>query len=213
VVEPQPRAKRRYDNTLRQAQARATKALVIDAATELFVDKGYAATSIEGIAELSGVPIATVYRLLGSKATMLREVLGTAVADEPTFEIGPDEAAGSGEELLAAAARFTRELHTTNGHLYHVLRSAASSDAEAGAVLAEADARRLGAHTTLGRTLAEQGALADDVTATAAVDLLHALLSPDLHRMLTRERGWSDDRYETWLRATLRSQLLAGLPA
>ena len=37
---------RRYDSTRRQAQARATRLRIIEAATDLFVTQGYAATSI-----------------------------------------------------------------------------------------------------------------------------------------------------------------------
>jgi AcrR family transcriptional regulator len=212
VSESKP--KRRYDNTLRQAQARATAGLVVDAATELFVEKGYAATSIEGIAELAGVPIATVYRLLGSKAVMLREVLGTAISDEPAFEVpsspsGPAEA----DDVLEALARFTRDLHAANGHLYGVLRSATGADADAAALLARTDARREEAFTAVGEALAERGALADDLDVGGVADVLHALLSAEVHRLLTRERGWTDDQYESWLVDTLRNQLLAPVVA
>jgi len=48
--------------------------------------------------------------------------------------------------------------------------------------------------------------LATDVT--TATDILWALNHPDLYRLLVRQRRWPPDRYERWLAAVLREQLL-----
>lgn len=200
------RPKRRYDNSLRRAQAMATRAMVVDAAGELFLARGYAATTIEAVADLAGVPIATVYRLLGSKAAMLREVLDAAIGDEPALAVPADLPPG---ELLAAAVRFARELHEANGALYALLRGAAGGDEDAAALLARTEARRLEGLRAMAARLADHHALADGLTPAEAVDRLHALLSADVHRLLTRDRGWSGERYEAWLLDTLRTQLLA----
>lgn len=201
----EPRPKRRYDNTLRLAQARATRAIVVDAALELFMERGYAATSMEGIAELAQVPIATLYRLVGSKAVLLADVLSDAVSAEPTFTPPPGATAA---ELLGAAARFAADLHVRNGHLYLVLRSAAPADEAATEALAETDARRLDTCTAVASALDALGALPEELTPALAVDVLHALLSADVHARLTRDRHWSTDRYEHWLAGSLRAQLL-----
>jgi hypothetical protein len=42
-----------------------------------------------------------------------------------------------------------------------------------------------------------------------AGDIIHALLSPELYGLLVVERGWSPERYETWLTQTLVDQLVA----
>jgi len=34
---------------------------------------------------------------------------------------------------------------------------------------------------------------------------VYALLSPDVHRILTVERGWPADRYERWIARSLAS--------
>jgi hypothetical protein len=39
--------------------------------------------------------------------------------------------------------------------------------------------------------------------ARAAADIVHALVSPELYRLLVVDRGWSQVRYETWLVNTL----------
>ena len=40
-----------------------------------------------------------------------------------------------------------------------------------------------------------------------AADLIHALMSPELYRLLVIDRGWAPERYEQWLARTLTDQL------
>src|SRR5690242_13334233 len=79
--------KRPYDASRRRAAARATKREVLDAAYRLFLELGYPATTMARIAEESGVPPATMYRLFGSKRTILKELLDVALGgDDQTIE-------------------------------------------------------------------------------------------------------------------------------
>src|SRR5437868_15401616 len=91
--------KRSYDNSRRLAQSRATKAQVVASARRLFVGAGYPATTIEAISDDSGVPLATIYRLFGSKLGILRSVIDVAFGgdDEPV-------AFGDRPEVRAALA-------------------------------------------------------------------------------------------------------------
>src|SRR5262249_26344259 len=50
-----------------QARPRLARAAVVQAARALFLQRGYAATTIEAISDASDVPPATVYRLFSSK--------------------------------------------------------------------------------------------------------------------------------------------------
>src|SRR2546427_8985751 len=43
-----------------------------------------------------------------------------------------------------------------------------------------------------------------------AADIVYALLSPDLHRILTVERGWDAGRYQRWIARSLSSLLPTG---
>src|SRR5438067_12428497 len=80
-----PEVKRPYQSTLRGAQALSTREAVIRAASRLFVEKGYAATSIEDIAAAAGVSRATVFTSVGGKAKLLKTALDVAIVgdDEP----------------------------------------------------------------------------------------------------------------------------------
>src|SRR4051812_50230327 len=82
-VEGNPR--RRYDSPARRDRARRTRRAVLDAARELFVARGYAATSIRGVAAAAGVSVATVEQAFGTKRALLKEVVDVTRAgdDEP----------------------------------------------------------------------------------------------------------------------------------
>src|SRR6516164_9768799 len=77
--------KRRYDNSRRQAQVRATRLRVIETAKRMFIEHGYPSTTIEAIAEAADTPLPTVYRLFGSKRALLTAVLDTSFGgdDQP----------------------------------------------------------------------------------------------------------------------------------
>ena len=57
--------------------------------------------------------------------------------------------------------------------------------------------------------LAEADQLRAEVNLRAAVDIFWALSSPEVHRLLVSDRGWSSQRYERWLAAGARDLLLA----
>src|SRR5260370_2084958 len=63
-----------------QARTRRTQAAVVAAARRLFLERGYAATTIEAISELSDTPQPTVYRLFSSKLGILKAVLDVSIA-------------------------------------------------------------------------------------------------------------------------------------
>jgi hypothetical protein len=58
---------------------------------------------------------------------------------------------------------------------------------------------RLQAQTEFVRALLELGPLRRGMTLADAADLYWTTASPELHHVLTLERGWSQDRYEKWL--------------
>jgi len=55
-----------------------------------------------------------------------------------------------------------------------------------------------------------RGALDPGLDSSEAADMVYALLSPDVHRILTVERGWTANRYERWIARTLSTLLRTG---
>ena len=76
----QERQRKPYHSPRRAEQAIATRRAVLDAARELFIEHGYAVTTVADIARRAQVAVDTVYAAVGRKPALLREVLETAIS-------------------------------------------------------------------------------------------------------------------------------------
>lgn len=167
------------------------------------------------ISKASGTPPATVYRLFGSKRGILKEVLDVTLGgdDEPVdYQNRPDvQAALAAEDagaMLDAFAHLLRGLMHRAGALQHVLATSAVVDDEAAEMLDVTRRQRYTGQSRIVRALSRRGALRAGLTQSEAADIVYAVMSPEVFRILTVERGWSEEKYEAWLARTLRSQLL-----
>ncbi len=209
--------KRRYDNSRRQAQVRATRLKVIEAAGHLFTEHGYPATTLETIAEAADTPLPTVYRMFGSKRALLAAVLDTSFGgdDQPiAFADRPAVRAARAEtdpaKIVTAFARIAREFMDRSSAILHVLATAAQVDPDAAGLLAEIRRQRHVGQSRIITALDATGALDPGLDTAEAADIVYALLSPDVHRILTIERGWPADRYERWIARSLATLLPDG---
>jgi AcrR family transcriptional regulator len=198
-----------------QARTRLARRAVTEAARALFLERGYPATTIEAICALSDVPAATVYRLFGSKLGILRALLEVAIA-------GDDEAVPLQERphvralladadpraQLAGFSGVTCGIMSRAEPVHRILVSAAGSDPGAAGLLAEQDRRRQQGQSAIARSLARAGALRPGLRERDAADIIHALMAPEVYRLLVVDRRWSPERYEGWLAQVLISQLL-----
>jgi AcrR family transcriptional regulator len=207
--------KRPYDNTRRLAQVRATRLGVIEAAKGLFIEQGYPGATLEAVADTAEVPLPTLYRLFGSKRALLRAVLETAFVgddapiafvDRPAVQAALSESDPS--ELLGAFAAIARDFMERSSAILHVLATAAQVDAEAGELMAEIRRQRHTGQSRIVTALVERGALDPSLVPSEAADFIYVLWSPDTHRILTVERGWTPEQYETWLARAMRQTLL-----
>lgn len=208
--------KRPYDNSRRLAQVRATRLRVIEAAKHLFIEHGYPATTIEVIAEAAQVPLPTLYRLFGSKRALLAAVLDTSFGgdDAPVvFADRPRVRAALAEvdpaQLVHAFAGIARGLMDRSSAIQHVLATAAQVDADAADLLAEIRRQRHTGQSRIAAALDARDALDPGIDKSEAADTIYALLSPEVHRILTVEQAWPADRYERWIARSLTRLLLA----
>jgi AcrR family transcriptional regulator len=160
------------------------------------------------------VPTATVYRLFASKLGILKAVLDTSIAgdDQPlSVQERPDVAPLFGEpvatELLAGFARVTTAINQRTNDVYRVLVSAASSDPAAADLLVEIQQQRDQGQGQIAHALARAGSLRAGLRERDAADLIHALMSPEIYRLLVVDRGWTPERYQQYLATTLAQQL------
>ena len=197
-----------------QARTRFARRAVVDSARTLFLERGYAATTIEAISERSDVPSATVYRLFSSKLGILRALLDTSIAgdDEPQAVLErPDIASLFAEPdphtLLAGFAAITTAINERTNDVYRVLVSAAGSDPAAAELLDELRQQRDQGQGRAARALARAHALKPGLRERDAADVIHALMSPEVYRLFVGDRGWTSARYQQWLATTLIQQL------
>jgi AcrR family transcriptional regulator len=198
-----------------QARTRLARSAVIQAARVLFLERGYAATTIEAISDSSDVPPATVYRLFSSKLGILKALLDVSIAgDEEAVPLqdrphalallaDPDP-----RSQLSGFAGITGGIMSRAEPVYRILVSAAGSDPGAAALLAEQARQRDLGQEQIARSLARAGALRPTLKQRDAADIIHALVSPEVYRLLVGDRGWPPQRYEKWLKDVLTGQLL-----
>ena len=188
---------------------------MVSAARSLFVERGYAATTVDAISERSDVPPATVYRLFSSKLGILKAVLDVSIAGDDAAVAVPDRprvqqlfATADAREQLTGFVEFTRDINVRAGPVYQILVSAAAADADAATLLAEITRQRREGQRQIAKSLAQKGALRPKLRQRDAEDRIHALMSPEIFRLLVVERGWTPQRYAEWLSETLTDQLL-----
>jgi AcrR family transcriptional regulator len=206
--------KRRYDNSRRLAQVRATRLRVIDAAKRLFIDAGYPATTLEEVADAADVSLPTLYRLFRSKRVLLAAVLDTSFGgdDEPMAFAHRPAVRGARSEpdplkMVEAFARILAELMERTSAILHVLATAAQVDPEAADLLADIGRQRYTGQSRIVAALVERDALDPELDPSTTADMVYAFMAPDVHRILTVERGWTSREYETWIVRCLRSLL------
>jgi TetR/AcrR family transcriptional regulator, regulator of autoinduction and epiphytic fitness len=197
-----------------QARTRLARRAVVDAARTLFLERGYVATTVEAISEHSDVPTATVYRLFSSKLGILKALLDISIAgdDQPlAVQERPDVASLFTEpdphKLLAGLAGVTTAINQRTNDVYLVLMSAAGSDPAAAELLSEIRQRRDQGQGQIARSLSRAHALKPGLRERDAADLIHALMSAEVYRLLVGDRGWTPERYKQWLATALTQQL------
>jgi AcrR family transcriptional regulator len=207
--------KRVYSSNVRAEGARRTRALIVTAATDLFVHKGFEATTIAEVAAAAGVARPTVLATFGSKPALLKTVLDEALAgddepapvrDRPWF--APVWQATTAREVTTAYAGVCLLIASRAGLVVEAMRRASDSSPE----LAELwqgwlRGRRAGAEMVVRRQVVLD-ALRPDLTPQTAGDVLWTLNDPDLHVSLVGQRGWPPEQFRRWLAGTMAALLL-----
>lgn len=197
---------RGYDNSRRAEAARLTRAKVLAAARDRFLQVGYHGTTIAALARAARVSPQTIYNTFGGKAEVLKAVYDTLLAgdDEPIAmndrpEMIHVRTRDNAPETLRAYAAFARMLVARTGPLLGVvLAEGAGSDAELRAFLATIDRERRFGNTGVVRHIQQRFGLGG-MDLERAVDLIWTLTSPEIADRLVRRCGWSADDYQRWL--------------
>jgi AcrR family transcriptional regulator len=198
----------------RTERAQQTRQRIVEAARDLFVEQGYGATLMPEIAGRAGVAVQTIYFTFGNKRSLLKEVVDVVIAgdlepiatlDRPWFQEAL--AAGTADEMLRSHVRGTCRVLDRVAPIQQVLEAASAADPEIAGLWSFDTDPRYTVQAAAAKALVRKPGARPGVTADQGADVLFGLLSPDLYRLFVRDRGWSNEAYETWVHDTLRSQL------
>ena len=209
------KGKRRYDSTRRRAQAAATREEILAAAQRLFERNGYGATTMAAIAEEAGVALKTVYLGFETKSGLVRALWNRLlrgereeipVAEQPWYREMLDEP--DPVRQLRLNARNARAAKVRMGAILEVIRNGAHAEPELAALWERIESEFYENQRRVIASLAEKGALKEDLDVTRGTDILWTLNHPSVWQLLVRRRGWSADRFEEWLADSSCDQLL-----
>lgn len=206
--------KRRYDASGRRQAAQDNRRAILDASRELFTARGYAATTMNDIAERAGVALDTVYAAVGRKPSVFLELVETALS-------GTDQVVPARQREYVRAIRaepdaahkldiYAHAIGDIHGRLAPLLRVAqAAPHPEVREVWQNIARRRAANMRELAQDLTDTGQLRPELGLDEIADIIWATHSPEFYCLLVEDRGWSPKRFTTWLADTWHRLLLA----
>jgi TetR/AcrR family transcriptional regulator of autoinduction and epiphytic fitness len=203
ALEDKPR--RGYVSATRTERAQKTRKRVIDAATRLFVQQGYATTTMRAIADEASVSLPTVELLFGTKPQLLHEVIDVAVAgdDEPVPVLSRAWAADARSardlgEFLSVVAQVLSAAQARSAGVMLAAYEAAASDPDIQLLIMDRESQRERTTAWIVNGVVERAGLRPGLDSAAAIDTVWMLMDPVIFNRLMRHRGWSLDRYASW---------------
>lgn len=208
-----PVKKRRVYRSVRRAeQAEETRRRIVDAARKTFIARGYSGTTMAQVAVEAGTAVETIYQAFGSKAELLAATVRAllVVGGKAPHQTEGAEAVRREPDPRRHMRRFAGDIAKLLARVSPIFDVVASARAEPeiGALYRRMQKARLENLRVMVGWLDEKRGLRRGVDPDDAAETVWALASPELYRMLTKERGWSRKRFTTWLAETLIAALV-----
>jgi AcrR family transcriptional regulator len=209
------KSRRPYTSALRTEQARQTRARMLDAAQQVFAERGYPTSTMEAIAAEAGVAVDTVYAGFGSKRGLLSALMDVRVGgDDLPIDLldrsGPQGVRREPDQRrqVEAFANDISSIIERARPVDDIMRGAAAVDSEIAALRARNQEHRFQNLLKFVTWVTANGPLRRDLSEEAAAGIVWALTSPEMHRLLRVDRAWPAQRYAEWLAETLTLTLL-----
>ena len=208
--------KRKYNSTRRQTQAGETRRQILDAAHKLFIERSYAGATIEAIAKEAGVALKTVYAVFKNKRKILVTLLNVSSSNSGEENIPMLERAGpkavsqehdQRRQLLMFAQVIANNMEGA-AYISEIMQVAAKTEADVDKMVQNLNKQRWQHMAVAVQQIATNGPLREKMDVAYATDIVWTLTSPEVFLLLTRDRGWSKEKYAEWLADTLTRTLL-----
>ena len=154
--------------------------------------------------------------LFGTKARVLKAAIDVAIAgdDEPVPVVGrrwaeAASAAATADELLTIVAGVVAAAQARSAGLVLAVFEGSSTDPDLAELLDQMVAQRARTAGWLLDALARTAPLREGSSRQEAVDTLWVLMDPAVFDRLTRQLGWTVERYERWFACSVRRLLTA----
>lgn len=202
----------------REARKLETEARLVEAATRLFVEHGYAATTLTAVADDAGLAHRTVYLRFSTKADLLQRCLDVAIRGDEAGETIDERDwvrqamdAPRAPDRIAVMAQASAALMARTGALLLVAQQAEAVEPTIAerAQAARRDTRRV--LERFFRSMAADGLLDPDVDVDWLATTGAVVGQTETYLVLSRTVGWTGNRYRRWLEMTWRH--LAGVSA
>jgi AcrR family transcriptional regulator len=208
-LRPQNPKKRRYKSLVRQRHAQDTRHRIVESARYLLQNEGYAAMTVEAIAQRAEVSAQTVYATFKSKTGILIALLDQSMFGADYDEVIRDAlSANNPEERLRRAASVARQIRGAQSAAFDLMRGAGVVAPELAKLERQRERLRYEKEESFITFLRNKGRLQRGLNHKTARDIFWMLTGGDVYRMLVTERGWSRTMYEHWLADTLVHSLL-----
>ena len=207
--------KRRYDATGRRQAAARTRTAILDAARDLFTERGYAATPMTAIADRAGVALDTVYASVGRKPELARLLIETAIS-------GTDQAIPAEQRDYVRAIQAAPDAATKIAIYAAAITAIAPRMALVLGIIQQAAPDRAGTGPAVGTRSPSAGPRTCAASSPTwprshplrldpdqAADIVWATNAAEIYQLLVGQRGWTPQRYEHFLADTWHRLLLA----
>jgi AcrR family transcriptional regulator len=193
----------------RQEYAQATRQAIVDAARELFAERGYFATRVEDIATQARVAPATVYAVAGGKQALLDELITNWTTDPiVAATISNNLESDDPVEIIRQIATATCAMREEWEDVIRVLLTAAPSDPDIAERLRQVTTVYRGAFVPTSEHLASLGVLRPGIDAAHAVDVFWFYFGYSSYFTLHDDNGWSYERAAQWMADQTCKELL-----
>jgi len=198
----------------RERRAHETRQRITQAGLALFLEKGYAGTTVQAIAEAAHVAPATIYQAFGTKHAVLAAALDKEVAGDDTSlgvleqdwvdavrrEKDPDR-------QLRLVVDGTSRIAARTAPIKEVMRDAAATEATARELIRKDHEGRHRTQAALIDLLVENRSLRHGMERSRAVDTYFAIVNSTTYELLVLQRGWTLSEWQDWIAEVVAREL------